>query len=70
MARALLKKEVYIRFADEPAAFVYTVRYGRFTVKSERIPVSMQHSQTVEVNGRFYEASDTVKQLLRKPHDR
>jgi hypothetical protein len=66
MAWALFEREVYIRFADEPAAFVCTVKYGGFTVKSERTPISQWDSQTADVNERCTDASHTVKQLLRK----
>jgi hypothetical protein len=67
MVRALFEKEVYIRFADEPVAFVYTVKYGGFTVKAARIPISRWGPQTADVDGQFEDTSNTVKQLLRKP---
>jgi hypothetical protein len=63
----LFEKEVYIRFADEPMAFVYTVKYGGFTVKSARIPISSSGPQSAAVGGPIDDVSDTVKQLLRKP---
>jgi len=66
MAPALFRKDVYIRFADEPAAFVYTVKYGRFTVKSARILVSSWDSQTPD--GQCDDAPNTVKQLMQRPN--
>jgi len=56
---ARVQKEIYIRFADEPMAFVYTVKYGGFTVKSARIPIA--------VHGPLDDASNIEEQLLRKP---
>lgn len=69
MAWALLEMDVYIRFADEPAAFVCTVKYGGFTLKSERIPTSRRDSQTADVDGRSTDVSTTVEHLLRKRND-
>jgi len=67
MARALFEKEVYIRFADEPMAFVYTVKYGGFTVKSARISISKSRPQSAGLDGPIDDTSNPVKQLLRKP---
>lgn len=67
MARALFEKEVYIRFADEPMAFVYTVKYGRFTVKSARILISSSGPQSGTVDGPIDDVSSIVKQVLHKP---
>jgi hypothetical protein len=70
MPRALFEKEVYIRIADEPTAFVYTVRYGRFTVKSALIPISTWGSQTTDVDGQGDDASNILRQSLRKANER
>jgi hypothetical protein len=67
MTRTLFKKELYIRFAEEPRAFVYTVKCGGFTVKSERVPISIPFPQSAGGNRPFDDESNTVKQLLRKP---
>ena len=67
MARALFEKEVYIRFADEPMAFVYTVKYGRFTVKSAQVLISNRDPNAARVDEQLDDASNTVKQRLRKP---
>jgi len=68
MAPALFKKDVYIRFADQPATFVYTVKYGRFSLKSARILLSSWVSQTPDVDGQCDDAPNTVKQLMRRPN--
>jgi hypothetical protein len=65
MARASFEKEVYVRFADEPMAFVYTVKSGGFTVKSERILISSSGPQSAAVDRLIDDVSNTVKQLLR-----
>jgi hypothetical protein len=66
MTWALFETEVFIRFAEEPAAFVCTVKYGSFTIRSERVSTSGLASQTAAVNERHLDESDAVKQLLRK----
>jgi hypothetical protein len=66
MTWALFDTEVFIRFAEEPAAFVCTVKYGSFTIRSERVSTSRRASQTAAVNEQYLEDSDTAQQLFRK----
>jgi hypothetical protein len=67
MASTLFETDVYIRFADEPMAFIYTVRYGGFALKSARVPISNSGPQSAPVDGPVYDVSNAVKQALRKP---
>jgi hypothetical protein len=67
MIRALFQKELYIRFAEEPKAFVYTVKCGGFTVKSEWVPISIPVPKTAGGDTASDDESNIVKQLLRKP---
>jgi len=67
MSRALFEKEVYIRFAEEPMAFVYTVQYGRFTVKSAHVLISNRDPNAARVDEKLDDVSNTVNLRLRKP---
>ncbi len=64
--RALFKKELYIRFAEEPRAFIYTVRCCGLTVKSERVPISIPFPQSAGGDGLLDESANAVGQWLRK----
>jgi hypothetical protein len=70
MARGLFEKEVYIRFAEEPMAFVCTIKYGGFTVKSTRLTVSRPGRRSAAAHGPLGDAWSMVKQLLGRPRSR
>lgn len=65
--RALFKKELYIRFAEEPRAFIYTVKGGGLTVKSERVLISIPLPQSAGRDGPLDKPSNALAYRLRKP---
>jgi len=65
----LFEKGVYIRFADEPTAFVYTVKYSGCTVRSERVMASSSRPRSAAAGGACDDASVSAKVLRKRISD-
>lgn len=47
----LLKKQVSIRLAEDGTGFIYTVKYGRFTVASRQVRLARDSDNQPEAGG-------------------